>query len=491
MIILYNPPSSASRKPILPMSLLALGAVLEGAHDYAIVDGNVHADPVAALCRVVNETHAQVLGVTVMPGPQLGQAVPTCRQIKALYPDLKIVWGGYFPSQHYEVCLNADCVDFVVRGYGEMVFRGLCDALAGQGDPTTMPGLAYRRGDTGEIVSQGVAQLPDPDRLPRWSYDRIDVERYVRRTFLGKRTLPHHSSYGCPFGCSFCAVVNMCAGRWAAESPERMAGAVLNLVRGWGADSIEFDDNNFFVSEERTAEFAERIMDWSIHWWGEARIDTLLRYDERTWRLMQACGLKMVFLGAETGSDDTLKRMNKGGQASTEQALEIARKMACYGMVPEMSFVLGNPPDPEADTKQTISFIRRIKEANPATEVILYLYTPVPSDGELYRQAEASGFGFPKTLDEWISPQWAEFSQRRSADLPWLPRRLVGHIHDFQQVLNAYYPTVTDPRLTGARRFILRGLSGWRYHRQVYGVPLELRALDRLLGYQRPETSGF
>ena len=33
------------------MSLLALGAVLEGEHDYAIVDGNLERDPLAALDR--------------------------------------------------------------------------------------------------------------------------------------------------------------------------------------------------------------------------------------------------------------------------------------------------------------------------------------------------------------------------------------------------------------------------------------------------------
>ena len=46
MLILYNPPSSARRKPVMPLSLLALGALLEGRHDYTIVDGNL--DPHAA-----------------------------------------------------------------------------------------------------------------------------------------------------------------------------------------------------------------------------------------------------------------------------------------------------------------------------------------------------------------------------------------------------------------------------------------------------------
>jgi len=44
MILLYNPQSSPNKKPILPMSLLALGAVLEGDHDYRIIDGNRQAD---------------------------------------------------------------------------------------------------------------------------------------------------------------------------------------------------------------------------------------------------------------------------------------------------------------------------------------------------------------------------------------------------------------------------------------------------------------
>ena len=81
-LILYNPPSSARRKPVLPLSLLALGALLEGAHDYAIVDGNLERDPVATIDRLVRERGADMLGVTVMPGPQLdrrGAALPRAR----------------------------------------------------------------------------------------------------------------------------------------------------------------------------------------------------------------------------------------------------------------------------------------------------------------------------------------------------------------------------------------------------------------------------
>jgi phage gp46-like protein len=232
-------------------------------------------------------------------------------------------------------------------------------------------------------------------------------------------------------------------------------------------------------------------MGLKIGWWGEARIDTLMLYANRTWELMRDSGLKMVFLGAESGSDETLKRMNKGGKASTEKTLEIARKMAHYGIVPEMSFVLGNPPDPEVDTRQTIAFIRKVKQVNPATEVILYMYTPVPLAGELYEQARAEGFQFPETLEEWIHPDWQEFSQRRSTTMPWLEDPIRRQIDDFQWVLNAYHPTTTDVTMSSLKRTALRAASAWRYRLGIYRYPLELRALHKVLSYQRPETSGF
>ncbi|HWQ13254.1 MAG TPA: radical SAM protein [Roseiflexaceae bacterium] len=524
MIILYNPPSSAGRKPVLPMSLLALGALLEGAHDYRIVDGNLERDPLEAIGRAVREEGADILGVTVMPGPQLSHAVPLCRTLKDRHPQLTIVWGGYFPTQHYDACLRATYVDYVVRGHGEVSFRKLVDALRAGEDGSGIPGVlgrvttndqrpttndrlmpiglrpataddhathAVRRSSSGVRPPSALPPILHPDDLPDFPYHRVAMARYIRPTFMGRRTLPHHSSYGCPFFCNFCAVVNMVGGRWLAQSAERTAGVVRHMVGAWGVDAVEFYDNNFFVHEARTAEFAGRIMDLGIGWWGEARIDTMLKYSDRTWRLMRDSGLRMVFLGAESGSDETLRRMNKGGTASTEKTLAIARKMAELGIVPEMSFVLGNPPEPENDVRQTIAFIRRVKQANPRTEIILYMYTPVPLAGELYEQARAEGFRFPETLEEWTSPAWQEFSQRRSTGMPWLRDPLRRQVRDFERVLNAYYPTATDLGLTGLRRALLRAAAAWRYHSGFYRFPLELRALARLLPYQRPETAGF
>lgn len=490
-VVLYNPRSSAGRKPVLPMSLLAVAAVIEDGRELRIVDGNLDLDPVATITGLISDEAADtVLAVTVMPGPQLEEAVPLCRELKRRHPALTIVWGGYFPSQHWDVCLGSAFVDFVVRGHGERVFEELMANLEqGSPDPAEIAGLAWR--DGGEPRSNPRAPIPRPDDLPDWNYDLLEMPRYLRRTFLGDRTVAAHTSYGCPYFCNFCAVVTMVEGRWLAQSADRVAATFADYRRRWGVDAVELTDNNFFVHEARVADVAERVRPLEMAWWGEGRIDTMLKFSEPTWRAMRDGGLKMVFLGAESGSEETLKRMDKGGSVSPEATLEMVGLMRRWDIVPELSFVLGSPPDPEDDAVRTMEFIRRVKRVNPATEIIMYLYTPVPLAGELLDEAEASGFAFPETLDEWVGRDWLDFAQRRSETMSWIRPSLTDRIREFERVLNAYYPTTTLVSLSPGRRTMLRTMAAWRYHTRIYRWPVELAAAHRLVHYQRPETSGF
>ncbi len=213
-------------------------------------------------------------------------------------------------------------------------------------------------------------------------------------------------------------------------------------------------------------------------------------YTDSTWAKMRQSGLRMIFTGAESGSDAKLAEMNKGGKASTSVTLDLARRARTHGIVPEFSFVLGSPPEPLADVRSTFEFIRTVKEVNSASEIVMYLYTPVPLDGQLYDEAQRHGFQFPDSLDEWASDHWRDLSLRRG-QVPWLAGQVRRQVRDFERVLNAFYPTVTDIRLTRFRRAVLRTVSGWRYQLRFYRAPLELDVLQRLFRYQRPETTGF
>jgi anaerobic magnesium-protoporphyrin IX monomethyl ester cyclase len=495
MIVFFNPLSTTPGKQPLPLSIMALAAVIDGKETWHLVDGNVDPDPATSITELFRRsTEAAdgplLLAVTVMPGPQLSQAVPVCKAVRAALPHVRIVWGGYFPTQHTQTVLGSTCVDFVIRSQGEQPLLNLLAALRGQRPIDTVGGLSWKR-DDGSVISNAAAHMTPLDELPDYPYERVEMERYIHPTYLGRRTIAHNSSFGCPFACSFCAVVSMTNRRWLAQSPVRMETVVRRLAREYAVDAVMMHDMDFFIAEARVAEFAERIAPLGISWWALGRIDTLMRYSDRTWTSMARSGLKMVFSGAESSYDATLAAMNKGGTASAALALELAARMKHFGIVPEYSFVLGSPPDPEGDTMRTFEFIRQIKAINAATEVILYTYTPVPGDGALFDHATRSGFAFPATLDEWATDEWRQAMMRRGDNIPWMQGGLKNRVRNFERVLNAFYPTVTDRRLTPARRALLRAVSAWRYALRVYAVPYELRAMQRLLQYQRPETTGF
>ncbi|HZK62600.1 MAG TPA: radical SAM protein, partial [Puia sp.] len=231
-------------------------------------------------------------------------------------------------------------------------------------------------------------------------------------------------------------------------------------------------------------------------WWGEGRIDTLDKYKDTSLEAMRESGCKMIFFGAETGNDEILKKMDKGGTQSAAQIRTFAARMARFDIIPEYSFVLGTPGDnPEQVMKQIdqdISFIREIKEINPKTEIIIYIYSPVPTEGsDMYKMVTASGFHFPEKLEDWIGPQWEKFDLRKNPLTPWLTTEMVDKIRDFETVLNGYYPTISDIRLNVFRRKFIQFVSGIRYRTSMYQYPYEIKLLHKLWKYRQPEIQGF
>jgi len=489
-VLLYNPISTSKGKQRLPMSLLSIASVIANDYDAHILDGNLIDDPAEAIIQRANETGAKLLGVTVMPGPQLRQAVEVCQRVKAQCPQLSILWGGYFPSNHYETVLKSHYIDFVIIGQGETAFRKFVDTFFMGGSLDDVPSLAYR--DDGIIKVSLRAPFVPLNNLPKYPYDVIDMPQYIGKSYLGERVLSHHSSWGCPFSCNFCAVVPLAQKRWLAESADRVLDVMRHLKQRYNVDGMEFHDMDFFVNEGRTEAIADGMASLDINWWGLGRVDTLMGYSDQTFSKMAKSGLKMVFMGAESGSDETLKLMNKGGKSGIEMTVAIVERMKRFGIVPELSFVMGNPPDPIADVEQTIQFIRRLKAIDPTIELVLYLYTPTPQEGStLLDEAVKAGFAFPQTLEEWASPEWSQRSLRRDPQTPFSSDPVRNKVRDFETVVNAFYPTVTDTRLKGTMRRLLNTLSGWRYRMEFYHSPYELKALQRVLQYRRPETMGF
>ena len=418
--------------------------------------------------------------------------MPLTRNLKARFPELVTIWGGYFPSLHSEVVLESGFVDYVIRGQGEDAFLELIEALEHGRSPKNITNLSFRAEEC--VVHNNKRPLRDLNELPRIPYHRIEVEPYVGRTCLGSRTLSYHSSFGCPFRCGFCAVAEVYRGIWVAKSAQVVGDEIVWLQQRYGIDAVEFVDNNFFVSERRCLEIAERLKETGIRWWGEARPDTMMGFSDQTWRAMADSGLQMVFFGVESRSQSVLDTMDKGGTQTPEMVLELAERTKKFGVTPEFSFVLGTPSnDVDDDIERDIRYIRQIKEVNPRSEIVIYVYSPVHfDDATLFQRAKEHGFRFPSRLEDWAMPPWKEFDLRKNPSTPWLEPRHLQRIRNFELVLNARYPTISDIKLRAWQVLTMKALGAWRYRTRFYNAPFEIRFVaNRLFKYRQPELEGL
>jgi radical SAM superfamily enzyme YgiQ (UPF0313 family) len=497
-IILFNP-RSANSKYRIPNSILQLGATLDGKYEYIFIDGNREKGAFDKIENVIKEFGIKYFACTVMPGPQLQQAIPYSKRIRELYPEIIIIWGGYFPSNHYKVSLESGFVDYIISGPGDSAFPALLDSLENNQKLESINNLIYKKNN--EIIKTSKEPLLDQDSLPQLPYNKLNaaysLDGYLGKTFLGSKTLAYHSSIGCPFSCSFCAVVPIYNAKWKGKSAINIYKDVKYLNDEFGADAIEFHDNNFFVSEKRTVESAELILPEKMNWWGEARVDTLDKYSDESLKIMRDSGCKMIFLGAETGSDQVLKQMNKGGTQSGEQIKNLAIRLGEFDIIPEYSFVLGIPAESSkqvwSQINEDIKFIKEIKKLNPKTEIIIYIYSPIPLEGsDLFEDVVSSGFKYPEKLEDWLSPAWEKFDGRKNPLTPWLNSSMIKKISNFETVLNARYPTISDTKLKKYQKRIISFIALFRYRFGFYAYPLELRFLQsRWLHYCQPEVEGF
>jgi radical SAM superfamily enzyme YgiQ (UPF0313 family) len=460
---------------------MAVGAALPADVNWEIIDGNLpNADPLAELVGYVEARRGgpdpvEAVAFTVMPGPQLVSAVPLAREFKARYPDIPMIWGGNFGSLYPAPVLAAPYVDWVVRGQGEHTFAELLDVLNGRRDPRTVAGLCFPNPD-GSVWMAPERRWVGPDELPEPPYHKIDVRQYLHPTFLGRRSGVYQASIGCPYGCKFCGVISVFGSRESQQAPERTARHLAFLAREHGMDSVHFYDNNMFVAEAHARELAERMLPLGLRWWCEARVDALLRLSEDTWRLLTRSGLTMVFCGAESGSDEVLRRMNK--KTTTAQIEQVAARCRQHGIIPEFSFVFGDPDEPEREIENTLAFIRRLKGINPQMELISYFYTPTPQRRGTYGDVDALA-GTPDTLEEWTQPEWVAWMTHEDPIVPWLPRRLKARVEDFELVLKSRFPSVHDHRTKPWGKAVGRLLARRAWSAERYDDPRLLRSVRR------------
>ncbi len=252
--------------------------------------------------------------------------------------------------------------EYVIHGEGEGTLGELLDHLSGRhpGALAEIAGISYRD-DAGEL--QRTAPRPvlkDLDALPLPAWDLVDVERYRR---LWRRRHGHFSinmvtTRGCPYHCNWCAKP-IWGQTYHLRSPEHVVSEMRLLHERYRPDHLWFADDIMGLKRGWLARFADELeaAGVEIPYKCLSRADLLLREGEI--EALARSGCRVVWVGAESGSQKILDAMEKGTRV--EQIREAARRLQEAGVGVGFFLQFGYPGETREDVEATRALVRECR----------------------------------------------------------------------------------------------------------------------------------
>jgi anaerobic magnesium-protoporphyrin IX monomethyl ester cyclase len=425
-------PSYASREASPPLACISIAAPLLGeGYEVRIVDSTLEPDCVTAVLRELEG--ALCLGISVMTGPMIREAVRVGRAAKATFPQLPVILGGWHPSILPEQTLADPSVDVVCLRQGEITLLELARCFEVGAPIDDVAGILWK--DRGELHRNAARHHPKvaelPSRLP--GYDLIDFERYHATT--GLRWAMYSSSHGCPYDCSYCSNASVYGRNLDVLPIEQVVEEVSHLVRKHGIRLVGVIDDIFFACTERCLQIAEGFIRSGLRfeWYIQDRVDQWARLAPDQARLFRRAGLARVHFGAESGSDKVLRSIEK--RAGSDKTVLASERCREAGIRASFGFIFGFPDEEEEDLHATLDLIDRIYGTNPNADCYTNIFTPYPGS-PLWPVAVARGFRPPESFEAWSA------FYPRVTRLPWLDEDEHRRLQAIRQYLRFGYHQV-------------------------------------------------
>jgi anaerobic magnesium-protoporphyrin IX monomethyl ester cyclase len=454
-VVLYNPQAVFFT---LPLALMAIGSELDPeVYEVIIVDARL--EPDADRVVLSHLDGALCVGVTVLTGAPISDALRLSRAVKRARPDLPVVWGGWHPSMFARECLLEPAVDITVRGQGEETFVEIVQRLAAGESLQGCAGCTVRLAD-GTIHENAPRPLSAVDKFRAHNYNLIPVERYF--DLKGKRQLDYISSQGCNFRCAFCSDPFVYGRQWVGLEPTRMALRLKELWDQYHFDDVNFQDETFFTKRGRVQALAEKIIEsgMKITWAATMRADQGVRLPDDVWAKCRQSGLRRLLVGVESGSDEMLRRIRK--DIKIEQVFATAEKMIQHGIAGHFPFIVGFPEESESSIQASLDVAKRLRAMSPDFLTPIFYFKPYPGS-ELVIEAVARGFRLPQTLEEW-----AQFDYVAGMPGPWVTPEKFALIERFK-----FFHELAWKRTAPGKRLLQR-LARYRCTKDFYRWPVEM-----------------
>lgn len=285
--------------------------------------------------RLIDLGTIDVIGFTLNSREMLDEAIKIIKNLYQHNIRPRVIVGGFYVSLCEEKLQDEyPEIDYAVSGEGE---KALQDFLRGQ------------RGD-----SRRVKNL---DELGDLNFTHPDIT-------LSQDEYSLVTSRGCSAACSYCPI-GPHWGRyreWRGHSAQWIVRHMERLVIEHQAAYIQFVDDQFIgppESVKRAQLLADMLMDksWCVPFYIMSRADTVVKYPE-VFKSLQAAGLDTVFLGLESGNQESLDLWRK--EATLSESLKSVELLDQMKIKVAAGTIIFHPEMTHRSILKDIDFLRTL-----------------------------------------------------------------------------------------------------------------------------------
>jgi radical SAM superfamily enzyme YgiQ (UPF0313 family) len=295
--------------------------------------------------RMISTKKPDLIGISSLFTTYFEEAVDIAKIAKEVDKSIVTVMGGNHPTLFPEEVLRYDCVDFIIRGEGELPFRMLVENIKKGKSLNDIPGLCYKSNGSMEIKKI----YSDTDRNLRLKREMIQKDFYrYGKGFIA----PTLTSKGCPHSCYFCGKPAVKFKRFNTEDIKNDLEKLMNL----GFDTIDFEDDYLDLTSPHTKDIFKWLSDKNLRL--TAMNGVIPKIDKDTIKIVRDAGFQRINLSLVDMSEHIQKETNRDQFSGFNEILD---DFITTGIPIEVHFILGLPAQTENDIINTMIYLAEKK----------------------------------------------------------------------------------------------------------------------------------
>ncbi|MFC3695578.1 B12-binding domain-containing radical SAM protein [Chenggangzhangella methanolivorans] len=309
---------------------------------------------------------------TTSPG-----AVNIARLIKKERQDIPVIFGGHDVSFIADRYLRSfPEIDFVLAGEAELSLPALIAALQDGLDTAWIPGLFARRTENISSSAVPARRIRELDELLQ---PALHLVAPLSEYFFHSRqpTILVDSGRGCAFSCEFCQTTLLNGTKVRYRGVPSLVAELADYRQKYGPYEAYFVHDLFTARRDFVESLCDALIevDLGITWQCRCRLDQV---DRPLLEKMARAGCRMLLYGVESGSPETLARMNKRAKVSHPKAIvERVGWTVEAGIFPSLSMVVGTPEETLGDLDATMALAHAFVRLG-SVNAFIQLMSPLP-----------------------------------------------------------------------------------------------------------------